>query len=166
MRKFCCLFLALSVLNLSIFASAPLTRGTVVYIRTMSEVSSKGSHSVDAIVDADVKTSNGAVAIKKGTRVNVGLQTKKARGVGKPGVIELKSLSTVSVDGQTIYLAGIANEKGENKCGLALGLGLGLGLCVFPVFLAFLAKKGGQAVIPAGTVFNHFSVVDEYEIAL
>lgn len=165
MKKFSCLFMALAVLNLSVFASSPLTRGTVVYIRTMSEMSSKTGGTLDAIVDADVKAADGSVVIKKGTRVNVSLNTQKAKGVGKPGVIELKSLSTTSVDGQTIYLAGSVKEQGESRRGKALGLGLGLGLCVFLPCLAILAKKGGQAFIPSGTLYNQFSVADEYTIS-
>ncbi len=164
MKRFCCIFIALAVLNLSIFASAPLTRGTIVYIRTMSEVSSKTSETMDAIVDADVKSADGTVAIKKGTRVNVVLHAQKAKGVGKPGLIEIKSLSTTSVDGQTIYLAGSVKEQGQSKRGQALGLGLGLGLCLFLPCLAILAKKGSEAVIPAGTIYNQFSVADEYQI--
>ena len=74
--------LAVLSLNLSVFASSPLTRGTVVYIRTMSEMSSKTGGTLDAIVDADVKAADGSVAIKKGTRVNVSLNTQKAKGVG------------------------------------------------------------------------------------
>lgn len=164
MKKFCCLFMAIAVLNLSIFASAPLTRGTVVYIRTMSEVSSKTSESMDAIVDADVKASDGTVLIKKGTRVNAIMDVQKAKGVGKPGSITLKNLSTTSVDGQTIYLAGSVTEQGQSKRGQALGLGLGLGLCLVLPCLAILAKKGGEAVIPAGTLYNQFSVADDYQI--
>jgi len=164
MKKFCCLFMAMAVLNLSIFASAPLTRGTVVYIRTMSEVSSKTSESMDAIVDADVKASDGTVLIKKGTRVNAIMDVQKAKGVGKPGSITLKNLSTTSVDGQTIYLAGSVTEQGQSKRGQALGLGLGLGLCLVLPCLAILAKKGGEAVIPAGTLYNQFSVADDYQI--
>ncbi len=166
MKKFCCLFMALAVLNLSIFASAPLTRGTVVYIRTMSDISSKTSETMDAVVDADVKTTDGKIAIKKGTRVNVTLESHHAKGVGKPGNITIKSISTTSVDGQTIHLAGTATQQGESKRGKVLGLGLGLGLCLFLPCLAILAKKGGEATIPAGTVYNQFSVAEEYIISL
>ena len=164
MKRFCCLFMATAVLNLSIFASAPLTRGTVVYIRTMLEVSSKTNESLNAIVDADVKSSDGTVLIKKGTRVNANMDVQKARGVGKPAVITLKNLSTTSVDGQTIYLAGSVTAQGESKRSQALGLGLGLGLCLFLPCLAILAKKGGEVVIPAGTIYNQFSVADDYQI--
>ena len=158
--------MALAMLNLSIFASAPLSRGTIVYIRTMSEISSKTGQTLDAVVDADVKTADGSVVIKKGTRVNATLEVQKAKGVGKPGAITIKNLSTTSVDGQDIYLSGSMTQQGESKRGQALGLGLGLGLCLFLPCLAILAKKGGEAVIPAGTVYNQFSVADEYQIAL
>ena len=164
MKKICSFVLALAALNISAFASVPLARGTVVYIRTMSEISSATNESLDAIVDADVKTTDGRVAIKKGTRVNVNLVNQKAKGIGKPGTIEIKSISTTSVDGQTIYLTGSVKEEGENKRFQSLRLGLGLGLAVFPPCLAILAMKGGKAVIPAGTIYTHFSVAEEYLI--
>ena len=166
MKKLFCTFMALAVLNLSIFASAPLTRGTVVYIRTMSEMNSKTGGTLDAVVDGDVKAADGSVLIKKGTRVNVNTDCQKAKGVGKPGIIILSNLSTTSVDGQQINLAGSVSEQGESKRGKALGLGLGLGLGLLLPCLAILAKKGGEAVIPSGTVYNQFSVSDEYLIAL
>lgn len=166
MKKFFCTFMALAVLNLSIFASAPLTRGTVVYIRTMAEMTSKTGGTLDAVVDADVKATDGSVLIKKGTRVNVNTDCQKAKGVGKPGSITLSNLSTTSVDGQIINLAGSLSEQGESKRGKALGLGLGLGLGLFLPCLAILAMKGGEAVIPSGTVYNQFSVADEYQISL
>ena len=166
MKRFCCLFIALAVLNLSIFSSAPLTRGTIVYIRMLSEVSSKASGSLDAVVDTDIKSSSGTVVIKKGTRVSGNLEVQKAKGVGKPGIILLKNLFTKSVDGQTIYLAGSVEEQGESMRNKALGLGLGLGLCLFLPCLAILAIKGGEAVIPAGNVYNQFSVADDYQIEI
>ena len=164
-KKFCCLFMALSVLNLSIFAGAPLRRGTVVIVKTQSDVSSKSKNStLNAIVDSDVKTSDGTVVISRGTPVMANMQTKKAKGVGKPGVIEIKSMTTTSVDGQNILLYGNATEEGQSKRGKAIGLGVGLFFFLGPIFLACLAKKGGQAKIPAGTVFTQFSTADEYQI--
>ena len=166
MKKLCCLFMAMAIMNLTVFASTPLTRGTVVYIRTMSEISSKSNASLDAVVDADVKSPDGQVLIKKGTRVNMNVDVKKAKGVGKPGTITLKNLSTTSVDGQTIYLSGSIHETGENKHGKVLGVGLGVGFFLFTPMLCYLAKKGGEAVIPSGTVYSQFSVADEYPISL
>ncbi len=164
-KKFCCLFMALAVLNLSVFAGTPLRRGTMVFVRTQSEISSKsGSNTLNAIVDSDVKTDDGTVVISRGTPVVANMEVKQAKGVGKPGSIAIKSMTTSSVDGQRIFLYGNVNEEGESKRGKALGLGLGLGLLVFLPFLGFLAKKGGQATIPAGTVFTQFSTADEYQI--
>ena len=164
MKKAICLFMAFAVLNLTVFASTPLTRGTIVYIRTMTEVSSISNQPVEAVVDADVKGDNGSVLIKKGTRIDGNMDVKKAKGVGKPGSITLSNLSTRSVDGQTIHLAGSVTREGESKRGQTLGLGLGLGLCLFLPCLAILAKKGGNAQILAGTVFTQFSVADDYQI--
>ena len=165
LKKFSCLFMAMAVLNLSVFAGTPLRRGTMVLVRTQSEITSKNvSNTLNAIVDSDVKASDGTIVISRGTPVMANMEVKKAKGVGKPGEIAIKSMSTTSVDGQHIYLNGSVNEEGESKKGKALGLGLGLGLLVFLPFIGFLGKKGGQAKIPAGTVFTQFSTADDYQI--
>lgn len=161
-KKFCCLLMAFSVLNLSLFAASPLRRGTTVYVRNLADVTSKEG-TISAVVDNDVKTKDGVVAIEKGARVNVTYECKKARGVGKPGKIIITSMSTETVDGQSVLLTGSFTATGESKKGKALGLGLGLGLYAWP-FIFFLCKKGGQATIPAGTVFSQFSTADEYQI--
>lgn len=157
--------MALAVLNLSVFAGAPLRRGTVVYVRNLSEVSSKTGGTMSCIVDNDVKTTDGVVAIEKGARVNVNYECKKAKGVGKPGQIIIKSMTTEAVDGQNVLLNGNFTEKGKSKKGKSIGLAVGLTVWtgLLP-FLAFLAKKGDQATIPAGTVFSQFSTADEYQI--
>lgn len=49
--------------------------------------------------------------------------------------------------------------------GKALGLGLGLGIGLFPPLLAFMALKGGQAVVPSNTAATAF-VANDYEIAV
>lgn len=164
-KKFCCLFMALAVLNLSVFAGAPLRRGTVVFVRTQSEISSKSESSMlNAIVDSDVKADDGTVVISRGTPVMANMEVKKAKGVGKPGKIAIKSMTTTSVDGQRIVLNGEMNQEGQSKKGKSIGLAVGLFWFLGPPFLAFLAKKGGQATIPAGTVFSQFSTADEYQI--
>lgn len=164
-KKFCCLFMALSVLNLSVFAGVPLRRGTVVYVKTQSDVSSKsGSNTLTAVVDSDVKASDGTVVISRGTPVTANVEVTKARGVGKPGKIAIKSMTTNTVDGQNVLLYGSVNEEGQIKKGKALGLGIGLFCFLGPIFLSCLAIKGGQAMIPAGTVFTQFSTADEYQI--
>ena len=154
----------MAILNISVFAGSPLVRGTSVYIRTLSEISSKNNEALDAVIDIDVKTTDGIVAIKKGTPVNANIERQKAKGVGKQGYIQITSMSTTSVDGQTIYLSGSVKEEGENKRGKVLGLGLGIGLCLFLPCLAILAKKGGEAIISSGKIYNQFSVAQEYQI--
>lgn len=164
-KKTFCLFMAMAVLNLSVFAGAPLRRGTLVPVRTQSELSSKsGSNSLSAIVDSDVKAADGSVVISRGTPVIAQVECKKAKGVGRPGTIAIKSMSTTSVDGQSIVLNGSVKEEGQSKKGKAIGLGVGLFWFLGPVFLACLAKKGGQATIPAGTLFTQFSAADDYQI--
>ena len=108
LKKFFCLIMAFSIFNLSIFAGIPLRRGTVVAVRTQSELNSKdGTVNFDAIVDSDVKAEDGTILISRGTPVTAIVDLKKARGVGKPGEIAIKSMTTTSVDGQSIVPTAI-----------------------------------------------------------
>lgn len=158
--------MAFSIFNLSVFAGIPLRRGTVVVVRTQSELTSKdGTGNLNAFVDSDVKAEDGTILISRGTPVTAVVDVKKAKGVGKPGEINISSMTTTSVDGQSIVLNGSMNVKGQSKKGTALGLSLGLtfGLGLLPC-LACLAIKGGQATVPAGTVISNFTTAGEYQV--
>lgn len=139
-------------LNLSVFAGTPLTRGTRVPVKVISEVRSSDTETPVVLVENDVKAKDGSVLIHRDTPVEFQLERVKAKGMGKAGKITLRFTSVQAVDGQRIVLDGSLHKEGEDKLGKALGLGLGLGLTILPFvgFAGFVAK-GGQAVIQANT---------------
>ncbi|MDO4211117.1 MAG: hypothetical protein Q4D23_05300, partial [Bacteroidales bacterium] len=119
---------------------------------------------VFAIVNADVKANDGTTIIKYGTPVQTEVHRQKARGCGRPGEIDLKFVSTQSVDGQLVVLeGGKMKVEGENRKGLAIGLGVGVGLWAWPG-LACLAIKGGQATIEEGTTSTSVITVQDITI--
>ena len=114
------------------------------------------------VVDDDV-VKDGTVVIAKGTPVKVSINKKKAKGVGKAGSVELRCISTTSVDGQTIALEGMKAEEGDSRQGLALGLGIGLGVFTLIGF-ACLDKKKKKANIETNTIIPNIMVMDDYLI--
>lgn len=160
------IIMALSIVNLSIFAAGPLDRGTSLSVRITSPISSnKSKGAPNAIVENDVKDKDGAILIKRGTPVQLQIERKKAKGCGKAGYVQVKCISTSAVDGQSITLEGSTDAEGDNKKGLAIGLGVGLGLTVLPfVGFAFLAIKGERATIPANTIIPNVFVMNDYII--
>lgn len=164
-KKYVIVALAALMTNLTVLASSPLDRGTTLSVRVTSRITSKTEGSPSAIVENDVKGKDGRVLIKRGTPVQLQIDRKKARGVGKPGYVTVKCLSTSAVDGQNILLEGSVNEEGNDKKGLSVGLGVGLGLTFLPgVGFAFLAIKGEEAVIENNTVIPIVVVMNDYSI--
>ena len=159
--------MALLMLNLSIFAGTPLNRGTSLSVRITSSINSKSNgSSPTAIVENDVKDTEGSILIKRGTPVQLQIEKKKARGCGKAGYVNVKCVSTTAVDGQNISLEGNIDSEGDNKKGLAIGLGVGLGLTFLPfVGFAFLAIKGEQAKIQSDTIIPNVFVMNDYNIS-
>ena len=143
-----------------------LPNGKPVCVRVTETVDDNNRQSsVHAIVDRDVKdpaTDN--ILIRRGTPVQISSDTRKAKGVGKPGHIRLQCLSTQAVDGQTIALQGSFSIEGESRKGLALGLGIGLGLWVWPALFC-LCIKGEAARLPADVLIPNVVVGDDYEIS-
>lgn len=164
MRKFILLFVAFATLNLSIFATTPLTRGTMLNVKLMSGINSQSGDSPRAYVADDVRNAAGKVVIKQNTPVMLGVERTEARGVGRPGEVRVRCLSTSTVDGQTVTLEGTMEQTGKSKKGLAIGLGVGLGLFTL-VGLACLAIKGGKAEMPSGTVIPNVMVTNDYQVA-
>lgn len=165
-RKAITCAMALFVMNLSIFANAPLERGTSLSVRITSLVSSQSKgDSPTAIVENDVKDKTGNILIKRGTPVTLQVERKKAKGCGKAGFVNIKCISTTAVDGQNISLEGNVNSEGDDRKGLAIGLGVGLGLTFLPfVGFAFLAIKGEAAKIQSNTIIPNVFVMNDYSI--
>lgn len=163
-KKILSVVLAFSMLNLNLLAAAPLDRGTMLIVRLLSTVKSNSKNSVSAIVDNDVKGKNGEILIKRGTPVQTSIKREKAKGCGRAGFVELKCISTTSVDGQTILLEGSSSATGKDNKGLAIGLGVGLGVTFLPVIgFAFLAIKGEPGIIEPSIISNVF-VMNDYNI--
>lgn len=153
------------MINLSVFASKPLDRGTTLSVRITSQITSKSKGTPTAIVENDVKNRQGDLLIKRGTPVLLQVDREKAKGCGKGGYLNIRCISTTAVDGQTVTLDGSLNDEGSDKKGLAIGLGVGLGLTFLPfVGFAFLALKGEQAKIEANTIVPNVYVTNDYNI--
>ena len=164
-KKYVIVALSALMTNLTVFASTPLERGTTLSVRITSQVTSKNEGSPSAIVENDVKSKDGRVLIKRGTPVQLQIDRQKARGVGKPGSVTVKCVSTNAVDGQSILLEGSVSGEGNDKKGLSVGLGVGLGLTFLPgVGFAFLAIKGEQAVIENNTIIPTVFVMNDYSV--
>ena len=164
-KKYVIVALSALMTNLTVFASTPLERGTTLSVRITSQVTSKNEGSPSAIVENDVKSKDGRVLIKRGTPVQLQIDRQKARGVGKPGSVTVKCVSTNAVDGQSILLEGSVSGEGNDKKGLSIGLGVGLGLTFLPgVGFAFLAIKGEQAVIEKNTIIPTVFVMNDYSV--
>ncbi|MBR1889958.1 MAG: hypothetical protein IJ816_04955 [Alloprevotella sp.] len=157
----------LSVLCIGLSATAQtLPNNTQVPVQFTSELSSKDTSTFSSgiVVATDVKDNAGKILIKAGTPVVATLTSKKARGVGRPGMLEVEYVSTKAVDGTLIKLYGKTTQEGENRKGKVLGVGLGVGLTVLWPMLFYLCKKGGQAVIPAGMIVTGVFTLGDYNI--
>ena len=162
-------FLGLCLFAISLSTNAQKLQNTTnIPVQLNDEISSKTTPDSyqGAIVAVDIKDKAGNVLVKQGTPVLTNVVSQKARGVGKPGTLELEFVSTKAVDGTIIRLTGKTSKEGKDYKGKVLGLGLGLGLTIVWPMLFYLCKKGEQAVIPAGTILNNIYTVGEYDITL
>lgn len=167
MKKFFCFLALIGITSTTVAQPVKINNGQSISIRTTKSVSSKSKNpDVTAIVDRDVKDITGEkVLIRRGTPVELALDAQKAKGVGKPGSIDISLLSTTAVDGQRIALLGGINCEGDDCEGAALGCGLGLGLTVlFPFGFFFLCMKGENVKIPANTIIPNVVINDNYLI--
>lgn len=111
---------------------------------------SNGSNLPQGIVGSDIKDRDGNVWVRAGAPVVLNSDIKKARGMGKPGRINIQCISTMDVNGKPVALTGSISLEGQKKLGKALGLGLGLGLTVLcPWGLFFFCIKGEDVVAPS-----------------
>lgn len=165
-KKFLTVVLFFGSLSCGAWAGTPLTRGTSLQVKIVESLSSKnGSPESVGVVDYDVRV-DGKVLINAGTPVQLRVERTKRRGVGRPGSLTVKPLTTTSVDGQTIILSGgTLHVEGKKRTGKAVGLGVGLGVGLLcPPLLACLAIKGDYAVIESNTILSNVFVANEYNI--
>ena len=91
------------------------------------------------------------------------IERESKRRVGRSGVIEITPKTTESVDGQTIYLSGSERFEGKDVKFRTVAIAVGVGWFFFPM-LAYLAKRGRSAIVPANTVLSNIVVVSNYEV--
>ena len=147
---------------MSSFAQTTLKSGSVVNLRFAEEVKSN-SNVANVVVANDVKVGD-KIIVSAGTPVQTQVTGTECRGCGRAGVLNVAFISTRATDGTLVNLmGGSISREGKNKKGLAIGLGVGLGVFAWP-FLACLAVKGGEAVIPEGTLTTNVLTANEVTI--
>ena len=143
-------------------AQSTLKSGSVITLRFVEEVKSN-SNAANVVVANDVKVDD-KIIVSAGTPVQTQVTAIKRRSCGIAGVLNVAFISTRATDGTLITLmGGSISREGKNKKGLAIGLGVGLGVFAWP-FLACLAVKGGEAVIPEGTLTTNVLTANEVTI--
>lgn len=162
MRKALCFIWACSLFSGPV-SGIPLKRGTPVLVRLTTSASSNRDSQVSAEVADDVVL-GGDPVVMRGTPVQLSVNRRKSRGVGKPGYLQLGCLSTRSVDGQHILLSGTIEQEGYSRQGAAIGLGVSMGLLFTPLGFLFLCLKGERVELPVGTTIFNVTVTDNYEI--
>lgn len=95
-----------------ISAQVTLKKGTDVFIELTTEANSNNRYEIVAIVGMDVNDiKTGETLITKGTPVKLKVERRKSRGVGKAGWLQIKPISTVSIDGHLkSWFRGRENE--------------------------------------------------------
>lgn len=128
--------------------------------KVITEVSSENEDAVIVQVANNIMDANGNLWIKAGTPIQCNIEKKKRKGLGKPGSILIALNSVKSINGNDIKLNGNYNKVAQDNKGKVVGVGVGVGLLVFTPMLAYLAKKGESAIIPANTIISNISILE------
>lgn len=110
---------------------------------------SNGANLPQGFIGSDIKDKDGNVWVRAGAPVVLISDIKKARRIGKPGHINIRCLSTIDINGNTVALTGSMSIEGKNKSALAIGLGmLGFvpGMMISGFFFLFI--KGEDVIAP------------------
>ena len=143
-------------------AQSTLKSGSVITLRFVEEVKSN-SNDANVVVANDVKVDD-KIIVSAGTPVQTQVTATKRRSCGIAGVLNVAFISTRATDGTLITLiGGSISREGRNKRGLAIGLGVGLGVLAWPL-LSCLVIRGGEAVIPEGTLTTNVLTANEVTI--
>lgn len=143
-------------------AQSTLKSGSVITLRFVEEVKSN-SNAANVVVANDVKVDD-KIIVSAGTPVQTKVTATKRRSCGIAGVLNVAFISTRATDGTLITLiGGSISREGRNKRGLAIGLGVGLGVLAWPL-LSCLVIRGGEAVIPEGTLTTNVLTANEVTI--
>ena len=153
-------FLLSSFMSSSV--QSTLKSGSVITLRFVEEVKSN-SNAANVVVANDVKVDD-RIIVSAGTPVQTQVTATKRRSCGIAGVLNVAFISTRATDGTLITLiGGSISREGKNKRGLAIGLGVGLGVLAWPL-LSCLVIRGGEAVIPEGTLTTNVLTANEVTI--
>lgn len=143
-------------------AQSTLKSGSVITLRFVEEVKSN-SNAANVVVANNVKVDD-KIIVSAGTPVQTQVTATKRRSCGIAGVLNVAFISTRATDGTLITLiGGSISREGKNKRGLAIGLGVGLGVLAWPL-LSCLVIRGGEAVIPEGTLTTNVLTANEVTI--
>ena len=143
-------------------AQSTLKSGSVITLRFVEKVKSN-SNAANVVVANDVKVDD-KIIVSAGTPVQTQVTATKRRSCGIAGVLNVAFISTRATDGTLITLiGGSISREGRNKRGLAIGLGVGLGVLAWPL-LSCLVIRGGEAVIPEGTLTTNVLTANEVTI--
>ena len=143
-------------------AQSTLKSGSVITLPVVEEVKSN-SNAANVVVANDVKVDD-RIIVSAGTPVQTQVTATKRRSCGIAGVLNVAFISTRATDGTLITLiGGSISREGKNKRGLAIGLGVGLGVLAWPL-LSCLVIRGGEAVIPEGTLTTNVLTANEVTI--
>lgn len=132
-----------------------LDAGTPIRIQTINSISSSDAMvgtSVEFRVVEDIMV-GGATVIKEGTLGSAEVVSVEENGMlGESGKITVGNFEIKTVNGDSLPLRGMINNKGKEKKGLALVLGL---VICFP----FLFIKGKEAKLDAGMTRTVYTAV-------
>jgi hypothetical protein len=149
------MLLAISILFMSFKSQGNgevvLNAGTNIVIETVSVLRSDqvmAGQIVDLRVKYDVKVGEKTVIAAGTIAQGQIMRSQKAKGLGKPGFLELQLKSVKAVDGQDVFLTSSnLYQEGEERQTLAIVLG------VF-ICILFLTMKGKNAEILPGFQIN------------
>ena len=165
MRRIALFLIALLAIGTASAQEYNLTTGQPIRVRLVSTIDTDQIQTIpSAIVDANVTDKDGNVIISRGTNVELSVDMRSPRGLGRGGYIKVECLSTTAVDGQKIFLMGGLQSSGKDREELAIGLGVGAGIVAFPFGLFCLCIKGEEAYVAGTTVITNVVVDDNYTI--
>ena len=143
-----------------------LAAGTALTVKIKNNWSTKNNEVPEFVVANNVTDLDGNILIPGGAVITTQVKEHRARGVGRPGFIDVQYISVKAVDGQNIALIGGFNKKGENRYALCHGLTWGLFFFVLgPFSLPCLAIKGKELHLVSGDVVcNNVSLANAIKI--
>jgi len=141
---------------------AKLLEGTVIRVKSLTDISSKTANEgdmLDFICLEDVLV-KGKVVIREGARVSANVEdAEQAKGLGKQGSLKINFNYVRAIDDQKIPLRAVRGTvEGKNTVGTTVALAVVLS----PLFLF---KKGKNIKFPAGKIMEAY-VGQDIEISV